>query len=130
MRDILANSISRLQWTKINKKAIQKGQYFHQVNHKIFFCICIWRKKNIREITTHISSKLSEMVFCYQNCFDLLWKRNVLVMKKTVETWSWRPRLCKIFEITRTIHSNSKRSEYFLVIECFFNSFLEVSHIS
>ena len=36
---------------------------------------------------------------------------------------------CKIFEITRTIYSNIKRSEQFLVMECFFNLFLEVSHI-
>ena len=35
----------------------------------------------------------------------------------------------KFFEITRTIYSNSERSEQFLVTECFFNLFLEVSHI-
>ena len=33
------------------------------------------------------------------------------------------------FEITGTIYSNSERSEQFLVTECFFNLFLEVSHI-
>ena len=31
-------------------------------------------------------------------------------------------------EITRTIYSNSERSEQFLVTECFFNLFLEVTH--
>ena len=35
----------------------------------------------------------------------------------------------KIFEITRKIYSNSKRSEQFLVTECFFNLFPEVSHV-
>ena len=35
----------------------------------------------------------------------------------------------KIFEITRTIYSNSERSEQFLVTEYFFNLFLEVSQI-
>ena len=35
----------------------------------------------------------------------------------------------KIFSITRTIFSNSERSEQFLVTECFFNLFLEVSQI-
>ena len=35
-----------------------------------------------------------------------------------------RPRICKSFEITSTICSNSERSEQFLVTECFFNSFL------
>ena len=34
------------------------------------------------------------------------------------------------FEITRTIYSNSERSEQFLVTECFFNLFLEISKIS
>ena len=33
------------------------------------------------------------------------------------------------FEITRTICSNSERSEQFLVTECFFNLLLEVSQI-
>ena len=33
------------------------------------------------------------------------------------------------FEITRTIYSNSERSEQFLVTQCFFNLFLEVSHM-
>ena len=32
-------------------------------------------------------------------------------------------------KITRTIYSNSESSEKFLVTECFFNLFLEVSHI-
>ena len=31
--------------------------------------------------------------------------------------------------VDRTIYSNSERSEQFLVTECFFNLFLEVSHI-
>ena len=36
------------------------------------------------------------------------------------EIWGWRPRIFKHFEITRTICSNSERSEQFLVTECFF----------
>ena len=39
--------------------------------------------------------------------------------RKTFEIWGWRPRIFKIFEITRTIYSNSERSEQFLVTECF-----------
>ena len=70
-----------------------------------------------------------EMVFCCQNCSDLLWEKIVLVIQKTFEIQGWRPRICKMFEITRTIYSNSERSEQFLVTECFFNLFLEVSHI-
>ena len=34
--------------------------------------------------------------------------------------------VCKNFEITRIIYSNSKRSEQILVTKCFFNLFLEV----
>ena len=34
-----------------------------------------------------------------------------------------------MFEITWTIYSNSERSEQFLVTECFFNLFLEVSQL-
>ena len=40
----------------------------------------------------------------------------------------WRPRICKNFEITRTIYSSKERSEQFLVTECFFNLFPEVPH--
>ena len=35
----------------------------------------------------------------------------------------------KDFEITRTIHSHSERSQQFLVTECFSNLYLEVSQI-
>jgi hypothetical protein len=35
-----------------------------------------------------------------------------------------------MFEITRTIYSNSERPEQFLVTACFFNLFQEVSEIS
>ena len=69
------------------------------------------------------------IVFCYQNCSDLLREKIVLVIEKNF----WNSRLkaenLQIFEITRTIYSNSERSEQFLVTECFFNLFLEVSHI-
>ena len=36
----------------------------------------------------------------------------------------------KNLEITRTIYSSSERSEQFLVTECFFSLFLEISQIS
>ena len=50
-----------------------------------------------------------KIVFCYQNCSDILCKKIVLVIEKN--------------SITRTIYSSSKRSEKFL------NLFLEVSQI-
>ena len=36
------------------------------------------------------------------------------------KNWGWKPRICKISEITRTIYSNIERWEQFLVTECFF----------
>ena len=68
------------------------------------------------------------MVFCYQNCADLLWEKIVILIKKNFR--GWEPRICKNFEITTKIYSDSERSEHFLVTECFFNLFLEVSHVS
>ena len=47
--------------------------------------------------------------------------------RKFFEIWGWKPRICKKFEITRTIYSNSKRSEQFLLVEYFFNLFLSGS---
>ena len=42
------------------------------------------------------------MVFCYQNCSDLLWKKNCSNdREKSVEIWGWRPRIFKIFEMTK-----------------------------
>ena len=67
--------------------------------------------------------------FYYQKLF---WPFNLWInwLRKTFEIRGWRPRICKFFEITRTIYSSSERSEIVLVIvECFFNLFLEVSHI-
>ena len=64
------------------------------------------------------------MVFCYQNCSDKKWEKIVLVIEKNF----WNSRICKNFEIIRTIYSSSERSEQVLVTECFFNLFLEVFH--
>ena len=38
----------------------------------------------------------TKIVFCYQNCSELLWEKIVLVMEKTFEIWNWRPRICEI----------------------------------
>ena len=52
-------------------------------------------------------------------------KANLRTLRKTLSckfliTYAMRP-FFEIFEITRTIYSNSERSEQFLVTECFFN---------
>ena len=51
------------------------------------------------------------LTYCEKKLFS--WSR------KTFDIRGRRPRICKIFEITRTIYSNSERSEQFLVTECF-----------
>ena len=44
-------------------------------------------------------------------------RKNCSSDRKTFEIRGWRPRICKIFQITRTIYSNSEMSEQFLVTE-------------
>ena len=66
---------------------------------------------------------LLKIVFCYQNCSDLctvqgvgslvLWEKLFWWSRKTFEIQGWRLKIFKIFEITRTIYSKSKRSEQF-----------------
>jgi hypothetical protein len=63
----------------------------------------------------------SKMVFCYQNCSDLLWEKNVLVIEKNF----WNSRLkAENLKILRSLERFIQRSEQFLVTECFFNLFL------
>ena len=58
------------------------------------------------------------MVFCYQNCSDLLCEKIVPVIENVFFKLEAEGReFAKNFEITRTIYSNSKRSEEFLVTE-------------
>ena len=68
------------------------------------------------------------MVFCYQNCSEILWEKIGLVIEKNY----WNSRLkaenLQNFWDHLTINSNSERSEEFSLVECFFNLFLEVSH--
>ena len=68
----------------------------------------------------------AKMVFYYQNCSD---QPTVRKNCSSDQEKLLKFKICKIFEITRTIFSNSYKSEQFLVTECFFNLFLEVSHI-
>ena len=80
---------------------------------------------------------LVDIYLSYLPVKQIWWKSAVCYYEKKLFYWSrktfeirgWRPRICKNFEITRIIYSNSERSEQCLVTECFFNLFLEVSHI-
>ena len=59
------------------------------------------------------------MVFYYQNCSDLLWEKIVIMIKVTFWNSRLRDENLQIFEITRTIYTNSERSELFFVTTCF-----------
>ena len=78
-----------------------------------------FRGENYVGIYVGLRSAEEKMVFCYQNWSHILWEKIVLVIERNF--WNWR--------ITRTIFSNSERSEQYLLTECFCNLFLEVSHI-
>ena len=56
-------------------------------------------------------------------------KKNVLVIKKNFGNSRLKAKNLEMFEITRTIYSNSERTEQLLVTEIFFNLFLEVSKV-
>ena len=88
---------------------LQANQYGTLNNMKWYFSnfSCMFLNPNLNSNCSNLLSmrNVQEQVkkeFCYQNCSDLLWE---------------------------TICSNSERSEQFLVTECFFNLFLEVSLI-
>jgi hypothetical protein len=53
----------------------------------------------------------------------------VLVIENNFGNLRLKAENLRNFEITRSIYSNSERSEQLFVTECFFNLFLEVSHI-
>jgi len=61
-----------------------------------------------------------QMVFCYQNCYDLLWEKIVLLIEKNFWSSRLKTKNLQNFEISSgTIYSNSERSEQILVTECF-----------
>ena len=85
-----------------SSKCIKRGfTFFRQIRHRFY----------------QQNSEILTMVFCYQNCSS----DQDFFLKFEAESQE--------FEITKTTYSNSERSELFLVTECFFNLFLEVSHI-
>ena len=54
---------------------------------------------------------VEEMVFCYQNCSNLVGEKIVLVLEKTFEIRGGRLKICKTYEINTTTCLNSERSE-------------------
>ena len=65
------------------------------------------------------------VVFCYQNCSDLLRKKCSSDQEKNLKfTAEGKGKIC-----TGTIYSNSERPEQFLVTRCIFNLFLDVYNL-
>ena len=134
---------NNLYWSKI--------QYLHYTNTKKQWvqllgrfkicpnCVVLWYDGNSRKCwILHVRNYYKQVsslpflagkkwYFVTKIVLTYCEKKIVLVIKKNL--WNSRPRIFRIFEITRTIYSNSERSEQFLVTECFFNLFLEVSQI-
>ena len=72
------------------------------------------------------------MVFRYQNCSDLTVRKNCSSDQENLLKFKAEGRefeITRIILVTRTIYSNSERLEQVLATECFFDLFLEVSHI-
>ena len=69
------------------------------------------------------------LVFCYQNCSDLLWEKIVQMIKKNI--WNLRLEAENLQEVWDHLNNLFKqwKVEQYLVTECFFNLFLEVSWI-
>ena len=80
-------------------------------------------KKEIQSISFDPSR---EMVFCYQNCSDLVWEKIVLVIEKNF--WNSRLKAEKLQNFWD--HLNDLFKQWKVRTECFLNLFLEISQIS
>ena len=70
------------------------------------------------------------LVFCFQNCFDLLWEKNVLVIeKKLLKLEAECQEFANFLRSLEHFFSNSERSVQFLKQNAFLSLFLEVSQI-
>ena len=114
------------------------GFYFNALKYAILNFLTIWREnKNYLYIGIFCAAQDQESPINLQRRIKngillskLFWptvRRNCSSVREKLLKFEFRPRICKIFEIT--IHSNIKRSEPFLVTECFFTLFLEISQI-
>ena len=67
-----------------------------------------WIKLFLAKIWDKFGKTLDKWYFVYQNCSDLLWEKIVLVIEKNFWNSRLKARICNIFEIPRTIYSNSE----------------------
>ena len=106
------------------------GNEWKVMNHLVLhFCTTLCGLVSIKKYLLVYNFELGKWYFVTKIVLTYCGKKFFYWSRKTFEIRGWRPRICKNFEITRTIYSNSERSEQFLVIECFFNLFLEVSQV-
>ena len=82
------------------------GQQHPKVGYKIEWLELKWNQFLIEKI---------ELVFCFQNCSDLLWEK--------FEILDWRLKICKILEIARIIYLNIFRNRM-LEVTWFFSDLI------
>ena len=110
-----SETLSRSTWDRNDSEKNLHFSVFFSPSF-LFFLIsdvvhsCLW---------PHSLTTRSEMVFCYQNCSDLLWEFFFLVIEKNFWNSRLKAEYLKIFEITRAIYSYSERSEQFVVTDFF-----------
>ena len=84
-------------WTKISLKKIIVSQFLCKKHKTGVWWVLVWPWRNFGSKircfcyiqTAWKLSIILEMVFCYQNCSDLLWEKIVLVIEKNF----WNSRL-------------------------------------
>jgi hypothetical protein len=87
------NAIRKICKLKNFKIEVRQIEYRHGFTRKWYFVIKI------------------VLIYCEKKMFQ--WSRNFFEIR------GWKPRICKIFEISRTNYSKSERPEQFLVTEFF-----------
>ena len=81
------------------------------IQYKAFRMVTKWALKDFVPVLS-IYLGILFLTYC-ENFFLFYWTR------KTFKLWGWRPRICKNFEITKTIYSNSETSDQFLKQDAF-----------
>jgi len=99
------------------------GQFFYVLGGKKDF-FSFWKSLKKLKKLVFLGLNFSYTVLYplysgYQNCSDILWEKIVLVTEKNFWNWGWRLRICKNFEITKTIYLNRARSDQFFLTNAF-----------
>ena len=132
------NSYFVISWfhkTLCSEKDVKDGQY--NFLHLLVIITCFVDKSRIwlfwilswKTTWTRITIQVSNGILIPKLFWPAVRKKCFCNQEKLLKFEAECRGFAKIFEITRTIYSNSERSEQFFVTECSFNLFLEVSHI-